>query len=216
MDLVTQTGALLHEGAVPRDTPTQHARLGVGHPDLRDEVGGEELSEGAGVDLVGLDLGVRDRLGPQRVGDDDATGALGQQIGDRPGVGGGLEHDLVVRAECAGEVPQRLRLGRDAQLALLLPFEDRDLGEAAVDVEADGAHAGPSFSTPQRATRQLRIRARGATGQVAGRPNRLTDSQSKEATACPSLVSSVVPLSRCAEAYRERGTTLSYSIDSPR
>jgi hypothetical protein len=140
---------------------------GVGHPDRRDEVGGEQLGQRPGVDLVGLDLGVGDGFGPQGIGDHDRPRVDAKQVGDGPGVGGGLEHDLVVRAEGAGEVPQRLRLGRDAQLALLLPLEDGDLGEAAVDVEADGAHAGPSFSTPQRATRQLRIRARGATGQVA-------------------------------------------------
>src|SRR6202022_1820703 len=85
--------------------------------------------------------GIGDGPGAQRVGDDDLAGALGQKVGDWPGVGGGLEHDLIIWAERAGKVPQRLRLGRDAQLTFLLPLEDRDLREVTVDVQTDGAHA---------------------------------------------------------------------------
>jgi hypothetical protein len=51
-------------------------------------------------------------------------------------------------------------------------------------------------------------------GKSQGRPNRLTDLRSIKRSARPSLVSSGCPLSRRAEAYRDAGPALSYSIDS--
>jgi hypothetical protein len=167
VDLVAQPGALLDERPVLGDLAAEGPGREIGNPDRRDEVSGQQLGQGLGVDLVGLDLGTGDRFGPQRIGDRHRPGVGAEQVGDRPGVRGGLEHDLIIWAEGPGKVPQRLGFGRQAQPAFLLPLEDRDLREVPMNVETDGPHRWSFFLDTGRATRQLRIRARSATGQVA-------------------------------------------------
>jgi hypothetical protein len=76
-----------------------------------------------------------------RVGDGHLASMARQQLGDRPGVAGRLEHDMVVRAERHGEGPQirwaRFDPTEPTQRALLV---HGNLGEAPVDIERDRAH----------------------------------------------------------------------------
>ncbi len=150
----------------------------VGLPDLGQVVGGEELGQRRRIDLVGLRLGGGDRSGPQRVAHHHPAGMLGQQLGDGPRVCGGLEDDRVVGAQTSREGAQVGGRGADSAepADLAAGFDDRRLGELAADVESDAAHRQTSCSPlsgwgTRRATRQLRIRARSATGRVAGAAN---------------------------------------------
>src|SRR3990170_8540608 len=97
-----------------------------------------------------------------------------EQPCDRVGVAGRLERHLIARGEAVREQPQRLWRHRDlACLADLSVLPDRDLRELTVDIESDApSHHASSQSSwtreSRRAQRHLRIRARSASGQVAG------------------------------------------------
>ena len=92
VDAVALPGLLLHQRAAAGNQMAQLAGCVVGHPDLGNEVRGQELRQNLGVHLVGLDLGARDGPRAQGIGDNHATGVLAQQVGHRPGVDRGLEH----------------------------------------------------------------------------------------------------------------------------
>jgi hypothetical protein len=91
---------------------------------------------------------------------------------DLPRVAGHLERHPIAAVEALGEqlepLGRRLDPPGRAQLALLC---DRHLTEIAVDVESDVPHlilpSSPTWGEPV-GKRHRRIRARGATGQVAG------------------------------------------------
>ena len=62
-----------------------------GNPHLGDKVGGEQPSEGHGIDLVGLDPSGGDELDQTGVGDDDLGDERGYLVVEIPGVGGGFD-----------------------------------------------------------------------------------------------------------------------------
>ena len=97
-----------------------------------------------------------------------------QQPRDRMGVASRLQGHLVAGTEAVGEVPQRFWGGLDpARLPDDTVLPDGDLGELAVHVQPDAsAHPAPPFlelaEGAQVGKRHLRIRARSASGRVAG------------------------------------------------
>ena len=90
------------------DLAAQRVGILVAHPHRRQVVGGEQLGEHFGVDLVGLYLGLGDRPGLDRIRDDDARHPRLDQLGDRVRVGGRLDRHLVGRRQALGEQPERL------------------------------------------------------------------------------------------------------------
>ena len=64
-------------------------------PDFRQEVAAEQLGQHVGIHLVGLDLGLGDGLGDQRVGDHHAGHVLLQDAGHGPAVGGRFQGHLI-------------------------------------------------------------------------------------------------------------------------
>ena len=70
--------------------------LGVRQPDLRQEVGCAQGCQYPGVDLVGLNPGMRDRLYPQRIGHDHPNHIGRQHPHHRDGVAGRLDDNLVL------------------------------------------------------------------------------------------------------------------------
>ena len=64
------------------------------HPDFRDKVERQQLSQHKHIALVGLDERRADQLDVRRVGDDHGTGVAPHLVIERPGVGGGLDDHL--------------------------------------------------------------------------------------------------------------------------
>ena len=138
LDLVLQPRALAHQMRAPGDLAP--ARLGVlvGDPHARQVVGGQQLREDLGIDLVGLDLGLGDRPRLLRVGHHNPRNPAGQQPHDRVRVPGRLQRDLVAGRQAVGEDPQRLRRRRDPPgLADQAVLPDRDLRELAMHIESE-------------------------------------------------------------------------------
>ena len=143
VDLVAQGGPLAHQPLAVGKAAAQRAGLLVWHPDLGQEVSGAELGEHLRVDLVGLDLGLRDRLGLHRVRDRHPPGVLRQDVEDGPGHRRRLEHDVVRGAERARKGRQVLRL-HPAQAPDPAVLVDGHLGEALVNVEGERSHPSSS------------------------------------------------------------------------
>ena len=115
----------------------------VGDPDLREKAGAKELGEDQGVHFVGLDLGGGDGACAHGVGDDETRAVWGEDVGDAPGVGGGLESQGCVLAEVAlGEAEECVASGGDPHTFEdpALGIEDADLGLLLVNVESDPSH----------------------------------------------------------------------------
>jgi hypothetical protein len=150
----------------------------VGQPHARQVVGGQQLRQNLGVDLVRLDLRLGDRARLGRVGHHDARHTRFEQPRDRVRVAGRLQRDLVARRQTVGEQPQRLRRRLDlSDLPDDAGLPDRDLRELAMHIKPDAStrhhHTSLDESTvgEQAGKRHLRIRAQGATGRVAGAAN---------------------------------------------
>jgi hypothetical protein len=99
VNAVLEPGAVVSERGALGGLAAQQARAGVGAPDCGQVVEPQQMRQYGGVDLVGLDLGLRNGAGQQRIGDGEAADMRSQHIGDFPGVEGGLQRDLVLLAE---------------------------------------------------------------------------------------------------------------------
>jgi len=99
-----------------------------------------------------------------------------KRFDDSRSVAGRLQHDLVCGLQAEGKARQRIVFEHDSPAgADLAVFKIRDLAEGARDIQSNDSHRqllawwvehlsrGAAW-----ATRQLRIRARSATGRVAG------------------------------------------------
>jgi hypothetical protein len=174
LHLVLQPGPLPHDVGAADDLAAQREGGLIGQPHRRQEPGRQQLRQYCRVDLVSLDLGLGDRPSLLRVGDHHPAHMLFQQPRDRIGVAGRLQGHLITQAQAVGELPQCLRRGLDpSSLAHHAVLPDGDLGELAVDIQADAsAHPAPPFlqlaGGAQAGKRHLRIRARSAAGRVAG------------------------------------------------
>jgi hypothetical protein len=69
MNLVLDSSAMSHDMVAPCHQPTLAFGRGVRRPDLRQIPGRLQAGERAGIDLVGLDVSLGDRLHLQRIGD---------------------------------------------------------------------------------------------------------------------------------------------------
>jgi len=174
LHLVLQPGPLPHDVRAAGDPATQREGGIVGQPHRGQVVGRQQPRQHRCIDLVGLDLGLGDRPGLLRVGDHHPTHLALQQPRDRIGVAGRLQGHLVGDAEAVSEAPQRLRRQLDPSgLPDHAVLPDGDLGELAVHVQPDASsHPAPPFlelaEGAQAGKRHLRIRARSASGRVAG------------------------------------------------
>ena len=201
---VAQQRPAAHEARPEGDPAAELAGRWIGLPDLRDVVRGEQLGERPGVDLVGLDLGLGDGPGPERVGHHDPARVGRQDVGDRPGVPRRLEDHLVVGPEGRRERLQRvapdLEPAERAGPARLV--DERDLAGMAAEVETDRAcHRRPPtplvlVATPAWAHDTYGSALRAQPGESQGRPHTTAGSWPIGIPACPQLVSDTGPLSR--------------------
>jgi hypothetical protein len=174
--LVLRAGALPDQLRPRRDPAAQDPRLLVRQPDRRQEAAGEQLRERARVDLVRLRARTSDPLDRLRVGEHHPADVRLDDPRDPERVAGRLQRDLIVDAEALRKQRQRLRLGlHPPGQPHLASLRDRHLAEVAMDIQPNEAHQHHLHSRlvsteTRRATRQLRIRARGTPGQSQGRP----------------------------------------------
>ena len=155
----------------PSDLPAQRLRVLVGHPHRRQVVSREQLREDRRVDLVGLDLRLGDRPRLHRVRDHHPRHPRGDQLHDRVRVTRRLDRDLIRRQQTVREHPNRLGRRRDLpRLANHTVLPHRDLSELAMHIQTDPAwHCSALLRVDRRlgeqaGKRQLRIRARSASG----------------------------------------------------
>ena len=172
MGLVLHPGAMSDDLIAPRHQAAPAFGLGIRQPHLRQEPGRVQRCQDTGVDLIGLDVGVGNRLHLQRIGHDDACHMGAEHAHYRHRVAGGFEDHLVVRHQAAAEALEPRTGHVDPTVPPQPPvLPEHHLGERPMNVHTDHTpHPIPSSSWPRErwAARQLRIRARGATGRVAG------------------------------------------------
>jgi hypothetical protein len=81
------------------DEGAKLANVNGGYPNLGDQTGDKETSEGPNVVFVGLDPGGGNELDLVGIGDRKLTDEGSDDIAEGPGVGGGLDDDGIGRAQ---------------------------------------------------------------------------------------------------------------------
>ena len=141
MNLVFDPGPLPNQVSAAGDLPTQRPGPIIRQPHRRQKVRRQQLRKDPSIDLVGLDLRLRNRPGLGWVRYHHPTHDRGQQVRDRITVTGGLQRHLIIDAKLNSPLSQRLRRNRDPTLishqAIL---NNRDLGELAMHIHSDIAH----------------------------------------------------------------------------
>jgi hypothetical protein len=151
----------------PCRQPTQPLGIGIRQPDLGEKIGCSQR----GQDLVGFEPGVRDRLHLKWVGDDHACNVRAQH---RTAAIALPVAAMTTSSSLLSVRPKAFqrRSCHPAPASRTQPaiFPKHHLAKGSVDIRSDHPSHLPSFrrQREQWATRHLRIRARGATGQVAG------------------------------------------------
>ena len=195
-DLVLDLGAALDQPATARHQPAQHPHALVADPHRRDQVGGQQIGEHLGVDLVGL---IRAWLIARTclacASTTSATcGSRILAIARR--VAGRLQHHPVRRPQALRE--QRKLLGRRGDpsgRARPASVGDRDLTEVAMHVQPDRpAHHQPPSSTTQRGSSAGKNDTYGFAlaahpGKSQGRPVTPAGSRPIRVSACPTAFS---------------------------
>jgi hypothetical protein len=173
MQPVLDPGHLLDDlSSLRHQSPQRFGGL-IRHPDLRQKATGMQLGQHRRIDLVSLDLGVRDRAHLQRIGNHHAMHEWLQQSHDPGGVHRRLDHDFIVRSKLSAESNHRIPCELDPRSIAQSPTVKKHCHrKAAVHVESDHPHAALLWLILKSeggggATRHLRIRARSAPGQVA-------------------------------------------------
>jgi hypothetical protein len=95
MHLILDPRAMADHLVAPRHQSAPSFGCRIGRPDLGQIAGRIEAGKRPGVDLVGLYMGVGDRLHLQRIGDHHALHERRQDPRHRHAVAGGLDHHLV-------------------------------------------------------------------------------------------------------------------------
>src|SRR5580692_5312936 len=155
----------------------------VWHPDLGQKATGVQLCQHCSVDLVGLDLGVRDCSDLQRVGDHHTPDKWTQQMDDRRRVNCGFDHHLVVGSQLASERDHRISREIDtAATGETFLFQYSDHGHGTMHVQPYDSHAYlQAFSSRSRepAGNTTLTDPRSQRNQVGrrGRPDNNTSSQ---------------------------------------
>ena len=172
MHLILDPRAMADHLVAPRHQSAKPFGCRIGRPDLGQIAGRIEAGQRPGVDLVGLYMGVRDRLHLQRIGDHHALHERRQDPRHRHAVAGGLDHHLVGGQKLLAETFQRRTRHVDpAHMPQPAGFPDHHLAKGAVGIDPDHTSHPCLLSIKSEgsggATRQLRIRALSATGRVA-------------------------------------------------
>ncbi len=172
VNLVLEPRAMPNQLRATSDLPTQRLGIRVRHPHRRQKAARVELREDARIDLVSLYSRVSDRTHLQRVGDHDLCDMRLQCPNDRGRITGCFQDHLIGTRESPAK--RCKTLGREFHAAstskhrLLKKYH---FSKCPMYIESDDSHGWPPvlpvvYGSPW-ATRQLRIRARGATGRVA-------------------------------------------------
>src|ERR1700758_3810349 len=169
---VLQPRALPHDLVAARHLAAERLCRLVGDPDLRQKAAGIELGQYPGIDLIGLDLGMRNKPDLLRIGDNYPTDVRSDYRGNRSRIAGGFDDDNVALGQLLGKFLQRLATHDDTpQTAELAVFPGHRLGKGAVNIQSNDPHFPYSVldrsNGSSRATRDLLIRARSASGPVA-------------------------------------------------
>ena len=153
----------------PRHQPALAFGRRIRRPDLGQISGRIEAGERPGVDLVGLYMGVRDRLHLQRIGDHHrfTNGAKTRDTAMQLPVAS-ITTSSVARSSLPSPPAPSASCRSGPHAAASLP--DHHLAKGAVDIDPD--HTSHPYlhlfdNRSGGATRQLRIRALSATGRVA-------------------------------------------------
>src|SRR5271166_342524 len=138
MNLVLDPRAVPNNLVAPRHQPSQALGIGVGQPDLGQEISRPQRGQYAGIDLVRLDVRMGDRLDLQRIGHDHARHVWPKHTDNGHGIAGCLNDDLVLLAKAAAETLQPGAGHADAsgwtQPAV---FPEHHLRKRSADVHAD-------------------------------------------------------------------------------
>ncbi|MGY4592776.1 hypothetical protein ACVWXL_000522 [Bradyrhizobium sp. GM22.5] len=209
MHLVLEPRAMAHDLVAPRHQPTLAFRLRVRRPDLRQVPSRLQTGERAGIDLVGLDVSLGDRLHLQRIGDNHPCHERCQNPRYRHAVAGRLDHHLITGqqglAKSLQRSPRHINAARMSEPAIL---PKHHLPESSVDVDANHpSHlhllldmTGAAGDTTTTDSRSQRNRASRRGGQLLTRAR-----GSSYASACPHIVLPV-PLSRWSHHTPRRRT----------
>ena len=174
MHLILLARALPDQLRPAGDAAAEHPGRLVDDPHLGQKAAGEQLRQRPRVDLVRLRR-LRRALDRLRVGEQDAIDLRREDPRDRQPVAGRLQRHPIRCSQALRERLERRRIGlHPANEPHLTRFRDRHLAAVAMHVERDTTHPSSSPRTkqtePRRATRQLRIRAHGTSGQSQGQP----------------------------------------------
>jgi len=153
-----------------------------------------QRGQDTGIDLVGLEVRLRDRLHMQRIGHDDASHIGAENADYRHRVAGGLEDDLIALGQTAVKALERRAGHVDPTVPPQPPvFPEHHLGERPMDVHTDHApHPIPSRFSAKGATgctrttdpRSRRIRAGRRGGRLLIFPTMIPDNQATYLTGC--------------------------------
>jgi hypothetical protein len=140
VDAVLQPGAFTHQPGAAGAERAEALGVGVGVPHGGEILRAEQLRQHLGIHLVGLDLGLGDGAGQERVGDHGLGDEGSQGGGHGPAVGGGFQGELVVRAEVFAREGGEAGAGAGEGIALqhlAAGVHDAGFRRAAVDVQTD-------------------------------------------------------------------------------
>lgn len=117
MNPVPDGGPLSDQGCPSRGKGTTVFDGRCGRPDPRQVIAPQQMSQNLGVNLVGLDVGLGDRPGLHRIGDNDFGDMISNEADERPGVAGDFDRQAVSGSKLlAGELLDLL--GGDIEPAL--------------------------------------------------------------------------------------------------
>ncbi len=107
---VTNAGTLMDKSRAPGGEGPVVLDGRRRYPDARQVIAAQQVGEDPGIDLVGLDVGLGDRLGFDWVGDHDVGDVGPDQSDERPGVAGDFDGEVVGGAKVlGGEAANRVR-----------------------------------------------------------------------------------------------------------
>lgn len=210
MHLVLEPRAMPHDLVAPRHQPTLAFRFRVRRPDLRQVPGRLQAGERAGVDLVGLDVSLGDRLHLQRIGDNHPCHER-RQNPRHHAVGGRFDHHLITGqqglAKSLQRSPRHIDAARMSEPAIL---PNHHLPESSVDVDAN--HPSHSHLLPIRPHDGSYGRHDNYGFALSAQPG---ESQRRPATNSSSrlIVCIGLPAPSCSRCLCPDGRTIRYDVE---
>ncbi|MET3524829.1 hypothetical protein ABID25_006700 [Mesorhizobium abyssinicae] len=146
LDDVLQSRSLSDNLIAPCHLSTQSLRRLIRNPDFRQEAAGTELRQNAGIDRIRLDLGIGDDAHLLGVCDHHFLHMRRDNRGGRGCVTRRLDHHDIIQRQLSCEGIQQIAPHVDTtqppEPAVLPSYR---LGEGAMDIQPDDAHARSSF-----------------------------------------------------------------------